>query len=260
VVVRSDVCFTGARADEACGVLDERRASLVRCRDLDGLVGGVGAGGVPAQDAPHGVTVEAGFGAGFVRTGGPYSRFDSITFGGSAGAAWWVTPRTAIGLRGVLERYHVVSGDDQSEYRYWFVGPSVQHWLTPWAWVSGGIGYAQYQHAVDDSDDFHTFPGVGLDLRAGVSGALVDGSRHRFGAWLEVVPATYRHRTESLPPGPVDWDVYVSTTINVGYQLRYSEDHLRWSSLPPRSQGAPPLPTGRARGVPSPDPRKRVAR
>jgi peptidoglycan/LPS O-acetylase OafA/YrhL len=41
---------------------------------------------------------------------------------------------------------------------------------------------------------------------------------------------------------------------------RYSEDHLRWSSLPPRSQGAPPLPTGRARGVPSPDPRKQVAR
>lgn len=174
---------------------------------------------LPAEDEPHGLTLEAGFGAGFVRTGGEFSRLDSVTFGGSAGAGAWIGPRTTVMLRGVFQSYGVVSGDDSSDYRYWFVGPSLQRWLASWAWVSGGVGYAAYQRATDGGD-FRGWSGVGLDLRVGVAPALIDRSRHRFAAWVEVVPATYRYRQQSIPEGPVDWDVFVSTTFNVGYQLR----------------------------------------
>jgi hypothetical protein len=75
-----------------------------------------------------------------VRTGGAYGRLDSVTTGGSVAAGVWLSPRTALTGRLVLASYGTASGDDSSDYRYWFFGRSLQHWLRPWAWISGEGG------------------------------------------------------------------------------------------------------------------------
>ena len=172
-----------------------------------------------ARAEPTGVTVEAGLGGGMVRTGGPFSRLDSVTTGGSVAAGVWLSSRTALTGRLALATYGTTSGDDSSDYRYWFIGPSVQHWLRPWAWASGGVGFALYQEA-SDGGSFGSSGGVGLDLRIGVSLGLGEQSRHRLGVWLESIPAAYRYIPRSLPSPPAEWDVFMSTTLNIGYQFR----------------------------------------
>lgn len=173
--------------------------------------------GVRAE--PAGATIEAALGGGMVRTGGPFSRLDSVTLGGSVAGGVWLSPRTALTGRLVLATYGTTSGDDSSDFRYWFIGPSLQHWLTPWAWLSAGAGFALYQE-VSDGGAFGSSGGAGFDLRVGVARGLDAQSRHRFGVWLEIVPAAYRYIPRSLPPPPAEWDVFVSTTLNIGYQLR----------------------------------------
>ena len=119
----------------------------------------------------------------------------------------------------MLTTYGTTSGDDSSDYRYWFIGPSLQRWLTTWAWVSGGVGFALYQEA-SDGGSFGSSGGAGLDLRIGVSLGLSEQSPHRLGVWLETIPAAYRYIPRSLPPPPAEWDVFMSTTVNIGYQFR----------------------------------------
>lgn len=172
-----------------------------------------------ARAESHGFTLEAGFGLGFVRTGGEFSRYDSVTSGGSVAAGIWLSERTALTGRLALHTYGFTSGDDSSAFRYWFLGPSVQHWFTRWAWVSGGAGLAVYQES-SDGNPYTGSAGIGLDLRAGIAGGLSDKSRHQLGLWLEVIPAGYRYIFRTNPPPPAMWDAFVSATVNLGYQLR----------------------------------------
>jgi hypothetical protein len=173
-----------------------------------------------AQAAPGGVTVEAGLGPGFVRTGpSEFPRYDSVTLGGSVAVGAWLSPRTALTGRVVLQTYGVVSGDDSDDYRYWFVGPSVQHWLTDWAWISGGAGLAVYQRAADGGS-FGSSAGIAADLRAGIAVDPLGSSRHRLEAWLELLPATYRYTEVANPPPPAEWRSFASATVNLGYQFR----------------------------------------
>jgi hypothetical protein len=171
----------------------------------------------PAE--PTGLTVEAALGGGMVRTGGPFSRLDSVTTGGSVAAGVWLSPRTALTGRLVLATYGTTSGDDSSDDRYWFLGPSLQHWLKPWAWISAGAGFALYQEA-SDGGSFGSSGGWGFDLRIGVAFGVSDQSPHRLGAWLELVPAAYRYIPRARPSPPAEWDVFMSTTLNLGYQFR----------------------------------------
>jgi len=171
-----------------------------------------------ARAEPEGLTLEGGFGGGFV-TGGPFDQTNSVTFGGSVAAGMWLSPRLALTGRVALTTYGEVKGDDSSDARYWFAGPSAQRWLTDWAWVSGGAGLAVYQQA-SDGGAFTSSGGVGLDLRAGLAFDLIDSSRHRFEVFVEVAPAVFRYIPRSLPPPPAEWDTYISTTFNVGYQFR----------------------------------------
>jgi hypothetical protein len=174
--------------------------------------------GTTALEEPRGLTLEAGLALGVVRTGGDYSRLDSPTRGANLAAGVWLSPRTALTGRLVVQTYGWVSGDDSSDYRYWFVGPSVQHWLTPWAWISGGAGLALYQEA-SDGGPFTSSGGVGLDLRIGLAIGPLDGP-HRLGLWLELTPAVYSYVRQTLPAPPAEWDAFVSATVNAGYQLR----------------------------------------
>lgn len=176
---------------------------------------------VAAAEPLHGLTVEAGFGGGFVRTPDPYSRLDSVTFGGSAGAGVWLTPRLALMGRVTLQHYKWVSGDDSTDYRYWFAGPSAQYWLTDWLWASGGAGLAVYSDKTESSDDYTSWYGLGFDARVGVTAPLIDSSRHKIEAWLEVQPGSYRAVQEDHDaPQPTAWDTYVQFSLNVGYQFR----------------------------------------
>jgi hypothetical protein len=135
-----------------------------------------------------------------VWTGSDYSRFDVPTLGVSLAAGAWLSPRTALTGRLVVHTYRWVSGDDSSDDRYWFVGPSVQHWLTREAWVAGGAGLAVYQRA-SDGGSFTSSGGVGLDLRLGLDFDPLDGP-HRLGVWLELTPATYSYVRRTLPAPP----------------------------------------------------------
>jgi len=88
----------------------------------------------------------------------------------------------------------------------------------PWAWISGGVGFALYQEA-SDGGSFGSSAGAGFDLRIGVSLGLGAQSRHRLGMWLEAIPAAYRYIARALPPPAAEWDVFMSTTLNIGYQI-----------------------------------------
>lgn len=170
----------------------------------------------------HGLTLEAGIGGGFVRTPDPFSRLDSITWGGSVGAGTWLTPKLAVMGRIALQYYGTVSGDDSSDYRYWFVGPSAQYWITDWLWASGGAGLAVYSRKTESSDSYASKYGIGFDARVGVTVPLTDHAwRHKVVAWVEAQPGSYRAVQEDrLPPQPTEWDTYVQLSLNVGYQFR----------------------------------------
>lgn len=170
-----------------------------------------------AAEPVQGLTLEAGIGGGAVYRGGSLDRFDSVTFGGSVAAGTWLRPNLALTGRLTMQHYQWVSGDDSSDYRYWFVGPSLQYWPRDWLFVAGGAGPSVYARKTESSD-YQSWFGLGLDARVGIAVPVIAGAPHRVAAWLEAQPSVYYYDPGFNPSA--SFDVYAAFTLNVGYQLR----------------------------------------
>jgi hypothetical protein len=135
----------------------------------------------PVRD---GLTFEANLGFGIFRVSNDSGDSDSENgLGGlNLGIGTFVNPNMAISLRAAGVTY----SDDGGSITQAFFGPSVQYFVSPNAFVGGGVGLGVARIEIDGlGSDSET--GFAVDLRAGYS--FNPGAKHSFNASVEITPA-----------------------------------------------------------------------
>jgi hypothetical protein len=153
----------------------------------------------------HGFTIEGSSGVGMAlltgSTGAGTHVSDVSLAGLGVGLGAWLTPRFALTARvaGVGVSADALAKLDGTGVEL-VVGPSLQYWLTPRFWVSGGLGYAAFAvvGAKETTPGPPTLTGFGADLRAGYT--LLPAfweSHHMVYVSVEVTPARVSNGTAS---------------------------------------------------------------
>ncbi|HEY4244902.1 MAG TPA: hypothetical protein VGM88_34040 [Kofleriaceae bacterium] len=136
-------------------------------------------------DTHKGALLEVDAGIGYVRAsviGGGSSDSALGVEGPDVGLGLWLDPQLSLQLRFTAVSCH----DDGNWFTQYFLGPSIQYWLSDTVWVSGGAGAA----AIRSSGN--TTWGWGLDLRGGY--ALTP----KMDLSIEVNPAFYKRADTSV--------------------------------------------------------------
>lgn len=172
-------------------MLDSRPRDRRRRRPADRRPG-PGAAPPPVAPGPYyapppvraGLTFEANLGFGIFRVSNDNGDSDSENgLGGlNLGIGTFVNPNMAISLRAAGVTY----SDDGGSITQAFFGPSVQYFVSPNAFVGGGLGLGIARLEIDGVGS-DTETGFAVDLRAGYS--FNPGAKHSFNASVEITPA-----------------------------------------------------------------------
>ena len=159
----------------------------------------------PADDATEpdpwqhhrGLTIEAGIGIGSFRgSTQPLLRGSQGSLAGpNLGVGWFLGRRLAVGVRESLVVHRNVTGQ---YLNVGVLGPSVQYWPAPYAFVGGTVGVGRIH------DNF-TYFSVGFDARVGL--AFNTTSKHTFNVAME------------LPMAFTNDSTYTGLSLIAGYQL-----------------------------------------
>lgn len=130
-----------------------------------------------------GLTFEANLGFGLLRISDDNDGESEGALGGlNLGVGGWVNPKLAVTLRAAGVTY----SEDGGSITQAFFGPSAQYFVSPNAFVGGGIGLGVARVSIDGiGSDSET--GFALDLRAGYT--FNPDSKHAFNASVEITPA-----------------------------------------------------------------------
>ncbi len=131
---------------------------------------------VAASQPRHGLTLEAGFGTGWLQNEdyGEVGELSSLLGSASLGAGTWLTPQLALGGRAVV----AMGENSRIDLGMIFVGPSVQKWFGEHLWVGGAAGAVllygdrKPQSGVEDLGVGGASLGGGVELRAGYAVSL----------------------------------------------------------------------------------------
>ena len=107
----------------------------------------------------------------------------------SLGIGGWVSPQLAITGRIA----GVTLSENDATLSNIFVGPSVQYWLNPNAWIGGGAGVGILRLAAGGESD--SVNGLSLDLRAGYT--FNPGTENTFNISFELNPGFFEQNGES---------------------------------------------------------------
>ena len=131
-----------------------------------------------------GLTFEANLGFGIFRVSNDSGDSESENgLGGlDLGVGGWVNPKLAVTLRAAGVTY----SDDGGSIKQAFFGPSAQYFVSPNAFIGGGVGLGVARASLDGfGSDSET--GFALDLRAGYT--FNPDAKHAFNASIEITPA-----------------------------------------------------------------------
>ncbi len=137
-----------------------------------------------------GLTFEANLGFGLLRIANDNgdSESEGALGGLNLGIGGFLNPQMAVTVRASGVTYV----EDGGSLTQAFFGPSLQYWVTPNAWIGGGVGLGVARIVVDGfGSDSET--GFALDARAGYT--FNPGSKHSFNISAEITPAFIEEAT-----------------------------------------------------------------
>lgn len=164
----------------------------------------------PGYAYHRGVTAEANLGVGYIHLssgGDNYSTDASVALGASVGG--WLSPRLA--LLGRFSMIVVHDHDDTPEggsVTHSFLGPEAAFWVTPHAWIAGGVGWATIRDDETGCDDNCSQNGFAFDFRVGYA---FGPREHQVDISGEVTPAFYSNNGQS--------GTFTNLSLQIGYRF-----------------------------------------